>query len=358
MSTATKYAYIFLVMRGSKYIPGAIIASHSLGLHTKYDRILMVTDDVKDTKIAEPFFKRIVVVDKITAKCNPLKTAKQNTIYGEWISDSFTKLRMLEFEEYSHVCFLDADLVILRSIDHVFDYKHNVATFTNMWFDRSKKSPYSHIKEGEVIPKETIMKNLATTYVGNGHLLKIKTGKKMLGYLIEILKLLEPFGNRECLSGSEEQFFAMMFSFDGWNKLENLYNIYPWHMKEYKDLLTEKDPYIIHYFNVDKPWFPESKIVEYQDRDIWWQMAQSALDLINNSSEPSVIVTPTETDVTVSLQVTDLSEHPFVKRIKESMEKIPDDCSYCIAKQTQLGVEKIPKHKMIDNGKIVCPRLT
>lgn len=93
-----KYAYVTLVMNGSKYVHGALAMAWSIKrFRTKYPIICMVTPDVNEhcTEMLNKVFNYLIVVPYISYKCIPLKTSRQRNLYNSWIESSFTKFNCL-----------------------------------------------------------------------------------------------------------------------------------------------------------------------------------------------------------------------------------------------------------------------
>ena len=61
----TKYAYVYVIFGGDRYVPGVYLSAYSLKkLNTKYDIVCMVTDDVSNEAIQhlKPVVDRIIKI--------------------------------------------------------------------------------------------------------------------------------------------------------------------------------------------------------------------------------------------------------------------------------------------------------
>lgn len=111
-----RLAYVTLTTNDN-YFQGIKVLSKSLkNVGSKAPLYCMVTPTVsqetklkmKNEKICEP-----IVVQSIASPYS-------DTVQSRW-ADTFTKLRVFELVQFSTVIFLDADMIVLHNIDHLFD---------------------------------------------------------------------------------------------------------------------------------------------------------------------------------------------------------------------------------------------
>ena len=135
MSKYSKYAYVFLLMKGDRYLPGIIVAAYSLREHqTKQDIVVMVTNDIstkarKDLSIFVDYIYEVPYINcDITLPENYTKTLNDDgkkylyvhQLIYPLMNVLFTKWNCLKFNMYKKVLFLDADLLPIKNLDHVF----------------------------------------------------------------------------------------------------------------------------------------------------------------------------------------------------------------------------------------------
>lgn len=145
-----KFAYCTLVMRGDKYIPGALIAGYSLKLLSSpdIDIICMITSDIsKGAKsLLTKVFDHVIQVNYIKYKSifPIVKTQAQRDRYNVWLPDSYTKWNIMNFTQYEKILLLDADTIIVRNIDDVFDFDTPAGVFDTPFSSLKRSGSYSN----------------------------------------------------------------------------------------------------------------------------------------------------------------------------------------------------------------------
>lgn len=323
-----KYAYITLVMRNDNYVPGAIVLAHSLNMtKTKYDKICMITNDVssKSRKLLKKYYDKVIKVPYIKHKTLPMKSKKQKELYNNWIDVSYTKFNCLLFEEYDKICFLDADLIIINNIDHLFNMEcNNAAMFRNYWIENSKQSQnkMSDIPFNGIISPNLVKKGLDHSFVLFGHLIIMKPDKNDYKDYLKYLNSYNIFGFKNCISMADEtsiSAFQSLIKNRSWSQLDHRYNIILWHLK---DLVSPKEKiYIIHCITTPKPWkFINSDNLEWIDYEIWLQFYR------------------------------DIGFKTLLKNSKI--------CPYCTIYEKQYNIKIEDKnHNFVKDHKIVCPTI-
>lgn len=163
-----KNAYVLLVMKGDRYIPGALVAAYSLRLtKTVHDIVCMVTHDVsKDARARLAVVcDQVLEIPYLEAKCKALRTSKQLKLYNDWVDISFTKWQCLGFTQYGKVLFVDADKIVLQNVDHLFSLHAPAGTFASPWADQSMghdsghrpmKNPYAALQHGNKVTRQML----------------------------------------------------------------------------------------------------------------------------------------------------------------------------------------------------------
>lgn len=215
----TPFAYVTLVMMGDAYIPGALIMGYSLARISKMDRVIMVTHDVSIACVnaLKNIFTHVVKVPYKKYKSKPfiIKTVAQKERYESWIESSYTKWNLLGMTQYKKVIFLDADVIVTRNIDAVFDFDAPAGVFTNPWaktyFNRGFRDFYVDLKIGQKIPHNII--DSALKYGGSiviGTAVLVAPSKKDFNGIFNMLERSQPFGFNTT-SGSDEQAITIYY---------------------------------------------------------------------------------------------------------------------------------------------------
>lgn len=285
-------AYVWLLMKGDSYLPGVYTSVHSVArTNPEADLVIMVTNDVSQNAINllnnvvnDPHL-HIVKVDYIEFETLPLKTEKQNKLYKSWKSVSYTKWNMLLLP-YEKVLFLDADVIVTKNIDHLFEMKCPAAPFNNAFakpyghinnYTNGKKGSDGYLLHGETINRKEINKML---YDGGVVLVAstilLEPNKEHYFRYIRTMQKLLPFGFPHCHSMVDEQSIVYFYTFilgKTWSNIHHRYNLIAWK----KDGYLSKDivPDVIHYFSDVKPW--NLKYNEYEDVISWYKMAADAI---------------------------------------------------------------------------------
>jgi len=355
-----KGAYVTLVMRGTDYVLGALNLAHSLRLSgTNMDIICMITDDVRDAQPAlEVLFDEVIYVDYIKAECRPLKTKKQREKYSNWICDSFTKWHCLNLKKYDKVLFLDADVITLDNLDHLFNLPAPAGTFSSPWArgkhsgkdsGRALKSvlndhyhgPPEFFGHGKKVSWTSLRNGLENSgFVAPGtcvllepNTIAFNTYKRMLK---DIVAEDGPYGFSSCYSGFDEQSIIELYwryferEQHQWTHIDQTYNFIPWHFK-----WITGTPKVLHFFGKNV-W--EMERTEWTDIQVWWNLFESIFrgGYFSNEQKQKIAkhLTPHQKELTEK-------GRPMMK------------CFWCEAKKLD------DKHQTVDpeTGKVVCPIL-
>lgn len=378
--TNPKYAYATLVMLGDVYVPGALVLGHSLQQVSSpaIDKIVMVTSDV--SKNARKQLKKIFMVIEVPlVKFNSrpflIFTPEQKQRYESWISTSYTKWQILSLTKYSKIFFLDADTIVLKNIDAIFEFDTPAGVFTNPWSITYKQggfmNPYVKIKPGEKIPNSIIKKafeSRSSVVVGSSVLLSPNSDDHM--GILDMLNSNIPFGF-DVHSGNDEQAITYYYSLIGkeWTLLPPSLNTIPWYLElikpdktideknndgkenlTKKEILNSKVPLVIHYFgsihiwDMD-PWDPKI----WPDIFVWFQLAINFI--CKSSHKPHEI-----SELKKMFNIT--------KRICKNNIKLPERCFYCEwlineGPKYNWYVENLdPNHAVInEHNELICPQM-
>lgn len=274
------HAFVFLVMKDFKYAAGAIVAAKSLRLtNTVHKIVCMITRDIPhdvEEKL-KTVFDEIVVVPYISHPTIKLRTVKQQKMYQSWIEFSFTKWNMLNMTQYNKVMFVDADKIVVKNIDHLFDIGTPAGTFSSPWAKPFETNglfnPYSSVKHGGKISPAMVSEGLSKdSFVCVATMVMLSTSQTDYDCMMKCLKTFPAFGYKNCFSAYDEQILAHYYSIvkqSTWIQISQLYNFIPWKLKWIKQI--NESPFVFHYFNI-KPW--NMKRTEWPDLEPWWRIAR------------------------------------------------------------------------------------
>jgi lipopolysaccharide biosynthesis glycosyltransferase len=341
-------AFVTLLMKNPHYVFGGMVMGYSLRLtNTKHLITCMITEDLYDDyhELLETVFDKVFSIPYITQTIDKLCSKKQDEIYGEWKNVSFTKWQCLALTEYEKICFLDADLIIVKNIDHLFDLKTPAACFKNFWSDFGRSGSttnyYEGIKYGDEIKESCIRRGLSDGYVLVAHCVVLTPSIDAYNGFIKYMKCgYKQF--TKCISMVDETSITdyMLQTGQKWTQLDYIYNTIPWHINktnveydpEFKTTKF-KPPKILHYFNKEKPWIMNRG--KWEDIEIWWQYYD---DMKKN------IPTTKFNDIFAKLEKFNAKTKPF--------------CPYCKFVNRVPGVRYTKfNHMMIVNGNITCTNL-
>jgi|ETNmetMinimDraft_25_1059894.scaffolds.fasta_scaffold12406_3 alpha-N-acetylglucosamine transferase len=279
--TSDKYAYVFLMFGGTRYLMGVLVAAYSIIRYkTKHDIVCMVTDDVPISALNE-LKKLNIKIKKVPYLEYKIKKRKMNKRYENWISKSFTKWNCLNLTEYKKILFLDADIFAVKPIDSIFRYKAPLGVFANghdmhhvksnnvkNYYTRDKK-PLKFLEE---IRKKDINKALRKKgFVPTATSVFLEPNKKHFKNFKKMMKKMQPFGFNS-YSGYDEESLIYFMSISKlgpqltWRNLTEKYTFILWLYNQQKR--DDKDVKIIDYLGNDKPW--ELKRNEFPDVEIWY----------------------------------------------------------------------------------------
>ena len=252
-----KYAYVMLVMGGKKYIPGAIACATSIRKSGTNADIVCLVNGVNDDHIRflETVFTKVVQIPLLTFATKELGE-KQASMYP-WNSIAYTKWQSLTLIEYDKVLFIDADTIVLESLDHIFELKCPAATFSSPWakqFDKNGEFDISYqaVAHGQPIMPEEILEAFESRgYAFIASLVLLEPSMKVYDELINMVKSMEPFGFDMC-STADEQSLAYYYAKAGtqWSHIHPRYNFIIHKPKWIK----KQVPHMLHYFKSTKPW--------------------------------------------------------------------------------------------------------
>lgn len=135
-----KLAYVMLLIKDDSYLPGILTTAQSLAMSdSKIDRVLMVANDPNISQGAikklqkSGLFTQIVRIDYLSSIA-PEMSVYDSQNYSEWMYRSYTKWQCLNpaqyKKKYDKILFIDADLMVVKNIDHLFRLPTPAACFS------------------------------------------------------------------------------------------------------------------------------------------------------------------------------------------------------------------------------------
>ena len=284
----SNFAYVTLLMKGDSYVPGCLVLASSLRkVESKVDIICMVTPDVsaKARSVLAMLFTEVIPVDYITTPDFKLPSESVQKHYGVLNTSLETKLRCLNLKgklkdkqkQYEKVCLLDADLLILKCMDNLFDLQAPAGTFHSYWL-HGYHDPYpQNMKTGDSVPDSAIQEAFRRkkSYVVQTTVLLLPTTKPngddifpdLEKYIREFSGDIGELGLSNLLATMYDTVDDLTVStyFKKWTYIGQEYTCIPWRDKQ-------AHPYVNHYFNT-KPWTMQEN--EWPDLTPWFDEARS-----------------------------------------------------------------------------------
>lgn len=121
-----KYAYASILYSDSYVIPLLTLGQAINNTGSTADRVAMYTSDVspRTVQVLEQFGWRTVPTQVLTSTIN-------TPLYSRY-AKTFTKIRMWELVDYEKVIYMDADVIVLQNMDHLFECPYFCAPVDQM----------------------------------------------------------------------------------------------------------------------------------------------------------------------------------------------------------------------------------
>ena len=230
------YSYV-TVLTDDSYVYGVMILAYTLKqTKSKYPLHVLITEDVSGAtkEILNQLNITYQLVDKIPIPQNIYNHNFQidPRIAATWIN-CLTKLKAFDLTQFEKIVFLDADLLLLKNIDHLFNYPHLTAAIDGEYF---------HIWKEEYL------------HFNNGCIVIEPSHELFLNILNFIKNLKEKDIDNEIIADQE----IINYFYKDWPKQTNLhlnkyYNIFAPYIQENDLEDIQKNAYFIHFIG-RKPW--------------------------------------------------------------------------------------------------------
>ncbi|CZT43137.1 related to galactinol synthase [Rhynchosporium secalis] len=266
-SNSHEKAWVTLLTRTS-YIPGVVLLAHSLQKHmSKYPLLILYTPSLPNECL--PALRREASLTNAVLKpTEPLIPKEQRNLIAARFEDTWTKLRIFELFEYERLVFLDADMLVFRNMDELFD----IALPGRDWI-AANHCCVCNLDKDEWAPKDWVKENCAYTGLTHPSCLGNPTGVPNDGQGLgthtllnsglfictpheqlwkELLHFLETSPLVKNFMFPDQDFLAEFFR-GRWQALGYQYNALKtmkyWHPEMWRDEEVRN----LHYI-VDKPW--------------------------------------------------------------------------------------------------------
>lgn len=279
-----------LVMLKPDYACGAAVVARTLRNHgTKYPIWCMVTDDIPADCIEflRGEFDNIVTVPLISHETVPMKSKKQNEIYGGWIHHSFTKWNIMNPELFpvEKVILIDADMMFLQNCDELFDMPAPAATFSSPWAvpyhrPHGKPNPYGELQHGAIVPNAKIRRGFAGGILALACMVLVKPSVESYDTMLTILRRDKQYGSSNCISGFDEQLLAETWLASA-EPIHHIHQQYNWVVGKKKWLKPNVKPKTQQYYN-GKPWKESRDESEWDDVRMWYVIWDQVIEKNND----------------------------------------------------------------------------
>lgn len=326
-ASSPSFAYMTLVMCNDKYVGHALALATSLKqVGTRHPIYVMIAGDVSKKAVLalEKVFDETFHVDLLTLKCRDLPTSRQRELYAPWIEHSFTKWQCMNTSMYrklapKKIIFLDADIVVLQNLDHLFEeVRTPCVSFSNWWSEKYQgpagvREIYSRdrdLKLGERISPTDLeyslnFKNVVRkdprdfTFCLNAVTAVLTPSRCFYEMLLKVIRMHQTDGKRfgfsGVYSGFDEQMLALCFVLLKWN-VYNLLPGYVWNAGCSKWVEPSRRM-LIHYYGDQKPaWIPRFGPHIWPDTQVFWSVVDDILKERPKMKEwfPTITVTESQ----------------------------------------------------------------
>ncbi|KAL4534618.1 hypothetical protein Ndes2526B_g05553 [Nannochloris sp. 'desiccata'] len=286
---AKNFAYVTLLTRDS-YLMGVQCLYRSLqAVHSKHSLIVLYTPDTLTAQAVSTLkTEGCILLRPVKPYFPPVSAAVDHSLYkNKCYADCWTKLLMWEMEEYDLLVYLDADMLVIRNIDHLFHLprayqqqlqKHQMHPASNISPSQSQLWAVPDCAAGRETENERLQCCLFTHNhkkhaTKNHHYRYFNAGMLIFSPSIALFKsFTQALSSGTCpIQGYAEQDFLNHYFQHTWQPLSTSFNLQKgirWHHPE---LWFPEEAAIIHYTDC-KPWHgrdhPEN--VDYSEIVTWW----------------------------------------------------------------------------------------
>lgn len=268
-----EYAYVMLLFKNEQYSEGVVTVAKSIRLSgSKHDIVCMVTPDISDTCIQKLTSHGIIVIPVPYLEYNtiPFRSEKQKARYSHWIGVSYTKWNALTLTQYKKVLFMDADMLVIKNVDHLFEKKTPASVFVQSRKNNNNRKPWANAYHTPKTIEENIKRK---EWLINASLVLLTPSKAHYEMYKTMMTEMQPWGTLSPSGADESSLCYFMSLYNkgpqvSWTHLSEEYAC-SWDVK-----CDQKKSYILNFFGDVKPWERDIR-VEFPDTVMWYAVRDS-----------------------------------------------------------------------------------
>ncbi|MEG4836990.1 glycosyltransferase family 8 protein [Microcoleus sp. B9-D4] len=297
------FAWVTLCTTRS-YLPGILVLARSLRqCQSRYPLVVMVTHDLLIDEAASALTQEPNIRQRLVSPIQPSPQAHTEYAYATF-SEVWTKLRCWELVEFAKLVFLDADMLVLRNMDHLFEIELAVPSdelvFSNSTLPTEIKSnlPFLAAVDACVCnplgrpnyPSWWVPENCRHSHVTSGITPLANPGYFNSGLFVfhpnvamanDMVNKIQTASENLSRYLFPDQDFLNDYFKSQWLRLPYVYNAMKTMKVAHPDLWNLQNIHNLHYI-INKPWnidIKSSSINEEQFYDlyeIWWDFSEGA----------------------------------------------------------------------------------
>ena len=222
-----KQVYVTAISTDS-YLPGALALDKNIRDTCSYPLLVLVPPDLSEESYEKMRRRNVnfVIAEHIKAPEEVLRATNEHIWFAHWAKSLF-KLRIFDLVEYDKIVFVDCDMMLLESVDEVFDLPNMSATIG------------------------------AKSYPGNEEFVDFSSGFMVIepraGIAESMVALIPEVAAKKSVFGDQD---VMQAYFSDWKEntefiLPETYNVWFPHYQFY----AKKEPVKgVHFLGKKKPW--------------------------------------------------------------------------------------------------------
>lgn len=258
----------FTLFSNDAYLPGILCLHHSLQrVNSSYPLVILTTPSVSPQYIQQLQSLHGCII-RYSSPPLLIGIVNHSNYARPLYAECWTKLRMWEAEEYERIVYLDADMVVLRNIDHLFD----------ICCSDSKNGEFYAVGDcygGRLEAKERdaccfFDSNTTKPEYFNAGFCVLTPNK---GEYQRMLAALPTWPERETSRFSEQDFLNYYYK-DTWKHLPYTYNAQKRIKVHHPNLWDLQQIHVVHYVD-EKPWSHRWAVenIEYREEvELWWDI--------------------------------------------------------------------------------------
>ncbi|GBE77924.1 nucleotide-diphospho-sugar transferase [Sparassis latifolia] len=264
------------------YLAGALVLHHCLvSVGSKYPLVVMVTPSFPQ-EAREVIRKRGIMLRDID-HLNPEKDVHHLSDHDARFSDTWTKLRCFELEEYDRLVMLDSDMIIMRNMDELMDLElpRDWIAAAHVCACNPRKLPHypadwvpANCAHTSMVHPEALSSPPTITESSPRPYTQLNSGTVVLHPSHELSEGLKHFLSTSPLvptfSFPDQDLLSAFFK-GKWKPLPWCYNALKPLRLIHKPMWRDEEVRCLHYILKDKPWHqPPGTGGEFEEVNKWW----------------------------------------------------------------------------------------